>query len=65
MRLNTTITVPQIYHEMDDLMSALYRLTMPETPIPLRVKPTANRAMIWTEKEAVRKQVRGLFDLTD
>ena len=56
---------PPDLHEMDDLMSALYRLTMPETPIPLRVKPAANRAMIWTEKEAVRKQVRGLFDLTD
>ena len=53
--------------ELDDLMSALYRLTLPETPLPLRVVPAAtNRVMIWTEKEAVRKQVSHsdrLFDL--
>ena len=49
---------PPGLHEMDDLMSALYRLTLPDTPIPLKVKPAANRVMIWSEKEAVRKQVR-------
>ena len=43
--------------ELDDLMSALVRLTLPETPLPLRVVPATNRVMIWTEKEAVRKQV--------
>ena len=44
--------------ELEDLMSALYRLTLPETPLPLRSVPASNRVMIWTEKEAVRKQVR-------
>lgn len=38
-------------------MSALVRLTLPETPLPMRVKSAANRVMIWTEKEAVRKQI--------
>jgi len=38
-------------------MSALVRLTLPETPLPLRVVPATNRVMIWTEKEAVRKQI--------
>ena len=44
--------------ELEDLMSALYRLTLPETPLPLRTVAASNRVMIWTEKEAVRKQVR-------
>ena len=44
--------------DLEDLMSALYRLTLPETSLPLRPVPATNRAMIWTEKEAVRKQVR-------
>ena len=43
--------------ELEDLMSALYRLTLPETPLPLRSVSATNRVMIWTEKEAVRKQV--------
>ena len=46
--------------ELEDLMSALVRLTLPETPLPMRVKPAANRVMIWTEKEAVRKQVMNI-----
>ena len=43
--------------DLEDLMSALYRLTLPETSLPLRPVPATNRAMIWTEKEAVRKQI--------
>ena len=51
--------------ELDDLMSALYRLTLPETPLPLRVPAATNRVMIWTEKEAVRKQVSHSDRLSD
>ena len=41
-----------------DLTSALQRLTLPSLPlIPVSVLPS-QKAMIWTEKEAVRKQVR-------
>ena len=42
-----------------DLISALQRLTLPSLPLipPVSVLPS-QKAMIWTEKEAVRKQVR-------
>ena len=42
-----------------DLSSALQRLTLPSLPLipPVSVLPS-QKAMIWTEKEAVRKQVR-------
>ena len=42
-----------------DLSSALQRLTLPTLPLipPVSVLPS-QKAMIWTEKEAVRKQVR-------